>query len=250
MPTGWSYRDNAIKTGKQVILTGNSSLQPTGAVTLFDDFAGDTINLDLFVATSVATDGGTDWAQAVGNNGIAQCVTDNTDLDGEYLSGPLAHELEDASSGLVIFETRVLMATDVAAKGFYVGLSDATSDDHSPLHHNGGTLTAVADDAVGFIYDTDGTGTDQWRLAAVNETVVATAVNSGSVPVAGTYDTLRLEVDIAGNAAGFVNGGFVGVIADAVDLAVDLCPLINHFSNEAASQTGQADYIFYAYPRT
>src|SRR3989337_43243 len=75
---GITYTDRVIKT------QGAAWLEPTGGIVLFDDFLGDTLNTNTWVATETAT--GVAWAvsstagdpvAAHGGPGSAQ--TDNVD---------------------------------------------------------------------------------------------------------------------------------------------------------------------------
>jgi hypothetical protein len=86
--------------------------------------------------------------------------------------------------------------------------------------------------------------TDNWWLVGVANNVDATPQDSGSAPVAGTYQTWRIEVATSGTAKFFLNGALVGSsMSGAVTASVLLTPVVAAFSLGAASRNIDTDFI-------
>ena len=216
---------------------------PGQVVRLWDDFLGDVI------ADQWAGYGGTD-AQALapaitaGIGGLLRLTGGNantdTATDASQLEGALNWQ---ASNGDLFFETRLSMSaiTNIAV---FAGFTDAVGAIEFPIISAGSadTLTTTASDAVGFMFDTR-MSTDNWWCVGVAGDTDATHINTGSAPVATTFERLRIEVDSAGGAFFYIDGVKVGEMDDAVTAATDLAPCIIVQPLTTTAHTVDLDYV-------
>lgn len=120
-----------------------------------------------------------------------------------------------------------LVATLTDLKVF-IGITDSIADEAVLDIDGSDVLTAVADDAAGFLYD-DNAATKRWMKAAVNATVVntnAAFVAAANAPVADTDQWLSISVDQKGNVFFEINDLMVGRFELAIDPAVPITPII------------------------
>ena len=221
------------------------ALDVSAKVTFFDDFLGDVI-ADEYTAIT-----GND-AQAVAvavvagvSNGVIAMTSgdSNPGVTAADASGVVLGRNFAAAQGGLVFEARVKLDAITLAYAF-VGLTDTIALER-PIESNGTTgLTATADDAVGWLFDTTGTDPDAWMTAGVKATV-ATARTKGSAPVADTYDTLRIEVSTDGTATFYQNGTLVATVANSVTAATLLTPVLIVMERAVAgTRKLTADYVF------
>lgn len=121
-----------------------------------------------------------------------------------------------------------LKIVDVSGTVVFWGFSDANTETTpaATIDADGGTLTAAATDAVGFVIDAD-LGTSSLYCASVN--------NGGTVQYKDTAldwtdnvsHILRVALDASGNARFYVDGVQKGYIALAV-ADVPLCAIYNY----------------------
>jgi len=209
-----------------------------GKVKFFDDFLGDTINLDLYI---VNTDtGGTAAAVSEAANGVVRMTTDGTDGDIQNLFG--AENWKVSTQGFLIFETRVALQTSLA-QGVYIGLTDDNDADEVPINDDGGTLTTTASDAVGFVYDS--AGSDLWDMVSVKGDAdgAQTSVNAAFAPRLDTFQTFRIVLNSDGDADFFIDGNFVGTRENAVTASVLLAPAVAQLANGTAASV-DIDYLY------
>lgn len=220
---------------------------------LFDDF---------FSQTLVEADGnwiensGTD-AQAIdaeistAEGGAIRITTGNADgttaADGSQVVGAIPCQ---ADSGGLFMEARVKCVTNVATMSLYVGFTDATGLEE-PFTNAADVITSTATDACGFLYDTDAT-TDTWWCVAVDTDVDDTGNAAiASLPVADTYQTLRIEVSPDGNTIlFFVDGALVDTRnAGGVSPSTNLYPTVIACATTTTSKSVDIDYIKYGHCR-
>lgn len=236
------------------------SLPSPTRVVLFDDFLGDLI-ADEWNAVETDTDG----AQAVlagGIGGVLRITSGNDDGNGVVLpdaSGVTSYLNWKAANGDLVFQTRFKMSRITDAYAF-LGFTDLITIE-APIISAGSlqTVTANADDAVGFLFDTNMATTDNWCLVGVAATVkatvqtlaVATVGAAQAAPVADDYATFRIEITAAGKATFYINGNQVGVsMSGAVTPSVALTPCILVSNQDGTSAlTAEVDYIHVAMDR-
>jgi hypothetical protein len=151
-----------------------------------------------------------------------------------------------ASNGGLVFEARLSIResaiTDVA---LFIGFTDQVSVLEMPIESAGvaDTIVVNANDAVGFMYDTD-MATDNWWQVGVAGGVPAIHVDVGSAPAQAVFETFRIILAENGAANFFVNGVLIGSqMAGAVGGTVPLTPVVATFSRGAASRNIDIEYI-------
>lgn len=213
-------------------------------VTLYDDFVGKAIGATWGVVKG--SDGGTvNFAFNAAVNGIVRGTTGagattTMAVNGVQLDNALNWK---GSKGNLVFEASVDMAaiTNVA---LFVGFTNQVGTLQMPVNSSGTAngLTYNATDCVGFLFDTSMTTANWWCTGQANS-VPGTAVNAGSAPVAATFDKLRIEIDVNGNATFYLNSVQIGYIALAVTPTVALTPVVAGFRRAASSTTFDVDFV-------
>ena len=210
-----------------------------GEVRFFDDFTDDTV--DTFVY-DIDTDR-TAWAIGQAANGVITCAgTTNGDL--EKIAGNC--NWVAGTMGTIVFEARVQLDTSIT-QGCFIGLSDDNTTDEIPIDLDGGTLSTTATDAVGFVYDSqEGTS---WYCCSVKagSDGAQTECDAEFDPVAETYQTFRIIVNLAGDVRYFINGKEITTSGAARSAAVTttavLCPHVDHLNSGTASGLTM-DYLY------
>ena len=155
-----------------------------GKVRFFDDFLGDTINLDLYTTNSDT--GGTAFAVSIQRNGVIRGGVDTTDNDITNLFGEV--QWRPDQSGPLTLEIRATLITSLADGETYIGFSDATTDENPVTLSTADVETSNADNAAGFAYT--GAGTVDWKAVSSNATADGTVtrcnVGGATTPVVGT----------------------------------------------------------------
>jgi len=227
---------------------------PDGVLVLHEDW------LTQNIATSAAS--GVRWlvSSDTGNTAFietgsalgvtAKGTTDTTDNDMcEIGHGLLAWS---AQHGYMAMEVR-LQADVVTTLALTVGFNDDALDDSNtlPVELSGTTFTSNAGTFVGFVFDTDATN-DFWHCFMVDDdadtTVPIADLNTGVAPVAGEYQTLRVEVYDQGSgkqtrAVFYINGKKYYEMASAVDRDALLTPHVAFENHGAAAHVVDIEYI-------
>lgn len=225
---------------------GSHIVYPNGRyVALFDDFLGDVI-ADQWSAAK-----GSDGAAAIAgvrndNGGWARQTTGATAVVAESCVSMTHSTNYKVGNGGIIFEARVKPITSVANVQYFIGLTDtvATSALEQPMTLTTATMAAVADDCVGFLYDTAAT-TPLFYGTSVKATVATTLANSIAcgLPVADTATTLRIELDALGNAVFYQDGSYKGRIATCITPTIALTPVVEAMARTTAAKSIDCDYV-------
>jgi hypothetical protein len=217
-------------------------------VRLFDDFLGDAVDARWSAAQGTDAQGAIAAVVASTAGGAARLTSGDTTVVAESLSS-LTHGLNwKANQGGLVFEARVTPAPSgtVANVAYFIGLTDtlATTTLEEPATLSTTTITYTAADAVGFLYDTDAT-TDVFYGVGVKATtgIAFASAAVGSLPVAGTAITFKIELSTAGTATYYVNGTSLGSIANAVTATVALTPIVSVMARTTTVKTIDVDYI-------
>lgn len=209
----------------------------------FTDFLGKTISGAL--ETKSGSDGGvTAMANNGGVNGEAFMTTGAGATTTMAVNGAQFHTALNyrSSNGLLFAETKIKVDV-VTNLAFFFGFTDQVSALEMPFTLSAGTLTSNATDAAGFLFDTAATAATI-KLVGVKGDTDATVQNTGVALVAGTYITLRVEIDENENASFYINGVLVGTLmASALTKTVALTPVVAAFSRTAASHVVTSDYF-------
>lgn len=174
-----------------------------GLIHFFEDFLGDTINLDQFVVNG---DDGTAGAINVQHNGVFRITGDGTDSDIENIYGP-AQWRADAGGPLTL-EVRATLITSLADGETFIGFSDAAVDEEPFSVNTADALTSTSSDGVGFCFT--GAGTADWKAVSTNADAdgTVTRLNKGgtTTPVLTTWQTFKLVVNQDGDVDFYIDG--------------------------------------------
>ncbi len=182
------------------------------------------------------------YAAAV--TGRAALLSGNVDNDHAFM----IEELSWYGSRDACFEARITLGAAVTEIGFAMGFSDTTGIANAgafTLLAAAWTTTAV--EGAAFVFDTDAT-TDTIRLMGVKTNTDATNVDTSVVPVAGTYNTYRVELEDNGtttNAKFYIDGVYYGQLSDVLLRTTALTPFIMVGSHAAAGVTQKYAYVDY-----
>jgi hypothetical protein len=207
---GASINDNVV---------GNMSTEKMSSVDWYDQTALDVTN---------------DYTQTLGGTSDAGALTAGGEQGFKGTSGTGDNEISFLGTALIfditqkpVIETK-LEITDVSGSVAFWGFSDANTET-SPagtIDADGGTVTAVATDAVGFLVDADFESSSLYCVS-VNNGGTAQSVDTGLAYTDGQSKVLRIALDSSGNARFYVDGLEKGVIAAAVS-DVPLCEIKNY----------------------
>jgi len=227
-------------------------------VVLFDDFERATQAFSTTVASGWRSRKGSDGAcvdwtvtPAVSGTvvGTIGSTTASMAVSGVQLDAGLDWK---ANQGDLVLQARLKMSaiTNIAV---FVGFTDQTAALEMPIQSAAGahTITTNATDAVGLLFDTSDTSTDQWLAVGVANDVDATvqsglgASSAAIVPVADTYETFRIEVSTTGVAKFFRNGVSIGsAMTGALTATVALTPVVAGFNRTTTgTPTLTLDYM-------
>ena len=209
-----------------------------GLVRFFDDFLGDTINLDNWVVNG---DDATAGAINVAHNGTLRMTGDGTDTDIENIYGPVQYR---ADAGGFTVEVRATLITSLADGETFIGISDASADEEPFSVNTSDVLTSSSSDGAGFCFT--GGGTADWKAVSTNAdadgTVTRLNVGGATTPVLATYQTFKLVVNTDGDVDFYIDG----VWQYREDLAVAPATLHNVFISMVDGGTVRSmdiDYI-------
>lgn len=168
--------------------------------------------------------------------------------DGSQLA---CHIPMQADSGGLVFETRLHINAAVTTVQVVAGFTDVTTLELPAAVGGSDAITTTASNAVVFVFDTDA-DTDEWFGIGVNGDTDATGNGTlGVVPVADTYQTLRIEVDSDGATARFfIDGTEQGSLtANATSASTNLHATVLVNSTTTTSRTVDVDYIYAGHNR-
>lgn len=235
-------------TGSAWVLSGWGCLRPglTSVVEIKDDFVGDEVN-GYWWQGALGTDSNARQATVLADqlNGVARLTTGSDvgatmALNGVQMNGQLNWR---ASKGGLVWEGRVAVDA-ITLVALFIGLTDQRSALEMPFTLAAGdALTSNATDAVGVLFDT-AADTDNWWLVGVSADIDAVKQNSAVAPVAGTFETWRIELTTGGVATFYRNGTPVGAaMTGALTPSVKLTPVIAAFSRTNASRNVDIDML-------
>lgn len=215
-------------------------------IQLYEDFLGDVI--------------GDQWSAAVGSDaqaiiatvnagstatgGVVRQTTGDTTVLGESCVS-LTHSLNwKASNGGLYMYCRFKPITSVADVAYFVGFTNAlaTAALQVPITLLGTAPTAVAANAVGFVYDTNATN-DAWHCQGAIATVATAALNTSIAPAVDTWVDLEIAVDTSGGATFYINGALVGTVAAAVTNSTPLTPIVAAMARTTTVKAVDVDVI-------
>lgn len=219
--------------------------KPRLRVELMDDFLGDVIADQWSAAAGNDAQSVIAVINAQASGVVRQTTGDTTTVSESCVS--LTHGLNwTAANGNLVMEVKFTPVTSVANVQYFIGFTDtlATTTLEQPATLSTATITYVADDAVGFLFDTNAT-TDVFYGVGVKATTGISFANSVvcAAPVADTAMRLRVEIDTAGTAYFYQDGILKGSLANAVTTTVKLTPVVEAMARTTTSKTIDVDYI-------
>jgi len=206
-----------------------------------DDFFGDSLNATYQTTTA---NSGTAPAMAATEiaNGEIELVTGATNDGASGLS--LNTGFRGDLNAIIMCRLKISSLSDVKVE---MGFTDAHGD--AGAVNVLATPNNTADDAVVWILDTDdGGNSTKWQAVGIDTTTVATKIEPALTPVAGTYETLIVE--LIGGKARFYRMDFDHLLtytSDIMDAAVTetvvLTPWIFAQTRTTSSKTLTVDYM-------
>lgn len=208
-----------------------------------DDFWGDLI-ADEWSAAAGANAAVVATIVAGGEDGVVRLTAGNSVTVSEGCSSLTLGLNFKADSGGLYMACRIKNVTAVTNRALFVGFTDvlATTTLEEPITLNVVTITATADNAVGFVYDTNATN-DTWHKQGVKATTATATANTAVAPTADTYQWLELFVDSSGNATFYIDGVSYGSVANAVTATTALTPCVKIMTRTTTIQSCDVDYI-------
>jgi len=161
------------------------------------------------------------------------------------------HVPVQADSGGLLIEARVTLSAITNIHAFF-GLTDLTTLEEPFAISSKDVVTANADDAVAFVFDT-GAATDKWFACAVDSTTVDTGSGATSkAPVAGTYQRLQIGISADGASVVFkIDGATIATLTGDAGVTpnTDLYMTMGGYSLGAASRNIDVDYDYLVHDR-
>jgi len=184
---------------------------------------------------------------ATQENGVIRLTTgDASGVTAADASQIVCHIPMQADNGGLVFETRLNIDTAITDISVNAGFTDSTALEE-PFTIAAGTVTAVANDAACFTYDTDST-VDQFFMCAVDSTVQdAGNATTGTAPVADVFNLLRIEVSADGSEIKFfIDGVLEGTLTGDVGVSpdVNLFATVVVNSTTTTSKSADVDFVY------
>lgn len=218
---------------------------------LFDDFlaAGIDARFSSTAGSGTANQVLTTVAGAVNGEATLKSASDDGTHAANFSTVTMDQLNWKSSNGGLLVEARVKI-NDISEAYMFLGFTDTISTTvEGPIYMNAAVIDSDATDACGLVYDIDAT-TDVFYLGGVKAGTDTDPLSSGFTPVDATYFTVRVEVDTNGIVHGFINGGYIGSVADAVTTSVALTPAL-FIGNRSANQViATLDYFVVAQTRS
>ena len=128
------------------------------------------------------------------------------------------------------------------------GFCDVNADDVAePVTSTGTTLTLVASDLCGFLFDSQLTAKN-WHMPYNGGTTTGatdgTTVDSGVLLVAADWDILRIEIAPNGTAFWYINGVLKQTVATAVSTSVLQACFVGCFGTATTVTDVDVDYLY------
>lgn len=220
----------AFDAGRRLLLPvdGQTFWSASAPRLITDHFASSVINSSYSLAKG--SNGSTAHFAAVSGTpsvvkGTTGAAGTGVAADAVTISGPLSFKISDLTRPMR-FSTRIKLSA-ITNVMVFVGFTDTlpTTTLELPIELSAGSTTTNATDAVGLVFDTSAT-LDNWKAVAVNNDTDGTTTDSGTAPVADTYQDITVELDTSGNAKVWLNTTLVATLTAAVRTSVNLCPIV------------------------
>jgi len=189
-------------------------------------------SIDWFDQTALDTTN--DYTQTLGGTSDAGALVAGGEQGFKGTTGTGDNEISFLGTALIFDITQSpaieskIEITDVSGTVMFFGFSDANTETTpaGTIDADGGTVTAVATDAAGFLCDAD-LGTSSLYCVSVNAGGTAQSLDTGLDWLDTESKRLRVKLDASGNAYFYVDGVQEGYLASAV-ADVPLCAIYNY----------------------
>ena len=237
-----------------------------GRIRLFNDFCGP----EIPIATAVAygtTAGGCNYrlgdftvhgdladtacgviANAVGKvNGWARLCSSATTADGQGIWVGTELDFSPALNGALAVEVRLELPALTARNIFVVFMVTRADAAVEPVTLTGSTLTKVATDYCGFVFDSQLTASTEWHgVYSGGSTTGPTDTTEMDLDVNATAaesQVLRVEIDSNGTARWYIDGALVQTVENAVSTTARQAGGIGIWSTTNTTGLVDADYL-------
>ncbi len=212
-----------------------------GKIICFSDFTGDEVPVANTVQNPTTLSGGLRLIGEGNNaddglvtlsalNGVGRLTTTNEDTEGQAAATAIC--FDPGKNGPLVLEARVSMQVQTA-RNVFIGFGGVAG---GVLTHvvTGGTATityvsTTGDNVAGFVFDSQ-LDSKNWHIVykggTASEPTTTTLCDSGTLPVNGEFDLLRVTILPNGTAEFLVNGDFpdlskrvTGAVSTTVNVA-------------------------------
>jgi hypothetical protein len=252
---GADYLDADVQDKPLLTMRRNRGayIDPEHYIQFFDDFFGDTLNVQFSgakgtdaqaIAPTIVVSG------ALAAKGHVALVSGDTVTPSQSLSILTKSLCYKPSYGEIYMKTAIVI-DDITSVAINVGFTDvlATTTLEEPFSISGTTITSNATDAACFVFDTAQTN-DFWHIQGVKDGTDTDINNTGIAPIADTTITIEMIISEAGHAEFIINGQSYGIVANAVTPTVLLTPVISIMARTTATRTLWADYLLITQSRS
>jgi hypothetical protein len=236
-------------------LAGGAGINPGGSVSIFDDFLYQEITEKdtPWILNSGSDDLAVDPAIDVQAGGVIQLVTGDDDGSTAVDASQLVCAIPvQAGYGGLVVEAKLRIVDAVTNVAVNFGLTDATTLEEPFTIGALDAITSNTTDGACFVYDTDA-ATDEWFACAVaDDGDDGDCGTTGEVPVADTFQVLRIEVDDDGSEVRFYIDGVLEATLDdgGVSDDVDLYATVIACGDGTASKAVDVDYLYVGHARS
>lgn len=177
-------------------------------------------------------------SNTAGEGGVTLRMTTNA-ADAKTLAiGGEAGIMQPDQHKLLAVEAEITQVSALTLRAVGIGFVGAAADAFDPpMTFSGTTCTLVLDDLALMHFSVEYTDTDRWYVGhnKANAAASMTAVDTSTdVSAVGTYQRLRVEVDVSGNLRCFINKAQVAYAAAALDVDEEVAPVLYIESTSAA----------------
>lgn len=177
------------------------------------------------------------WGRLTGTNEADEGIAVGTEVCfSPALNGPLGIEAR--------VETQVL-----TARNLWLGFADVNADANvPPVTGATTTLTLVASDLCGFVFDSTLTAAADWHMThnggtTTGATDSTTVVAGSDTLIASTSVVLRLEIDTNGTARWYIDGVLRQTVVNALDPTVLLSGTVACYGTTTTITDIDVDYL-------
>jgi len=211
-----------------------------GKVKVFHDFTGTAVDQTNDINVGLTSTGSI--AISVQNNGACRLTTKAEAAATARISSGLQW---NPSHGSCVMEARVTQQTAVTARAFFIGWTNDSTTDQTPISLATTVFTGTAENAVGFVFNTAASDGSSIYCVGSKESVCTAGVDTDVAVAAITvWQTFRVEVSTDGDAVFSINGKEEARIENAITADTDITPTVCATATAATAVVMDVDYIY------